>query len=163
MAKSEKKDEVESKTHETPKAASDDKKSKKDAKKEEKKGSVCEQIEDAIDEAQDVFAEAAEDGPGLPEIVEDAVDEKPADKVKTRFEGLLSRDEAVAYFESIVQGLKKGTIQFKQGDDTLVLTPSSHVGVSIKASRKGEKQKVSFKLNWRSAPESDLAITHEED
>jgi len=77
---------------------------------------------------------------------------------KLRFEGFLPREEAVAYFEAVIEGLRKGTIQFKQGEEQLTLTPGENVDVELKVARKGGRQKVSLELEWRTSDEAHLEI-----
>ena len=69
-------------------------------------------------------------------------------KGKIKFENKLPRQEAVAYFEAIVESLKVGTISFTQGDDTVELAPGEMVSFEVKASKKGSKEKVVFELEW---------------
>lgn len=75
--------------------------------------------------------------------------EKSDKKTKVSFDASMGREEAVSYFEAIVAGLKSGTIQFRQGEESLTLDVGDQVGVAVKAQRKGEKGKVSFELSWR--------------
>jgi len=80
---------------------------------------------------------------------------------KVKFESVLAKEEAVSYFEALIEGLKKGTIQLKQGSHTIVLKPNGQVSIEVKASRKGDKEKLAFEITWRgeAAAESDLKIT----
>lgn len=78
---------------------------------------------------------------------------------KLKFEGIVAREEAVAYFEAIVAGLKKGLVQFKRGDESLSLTPTSHLGIAVKGAVKDDKQEVTFKLSWRMGSDADLSVS----
>lgn len=78
---------------------------------------------------------------------------------RIKFQGSLSREEAVAYFEAIVAGLKKGSVQFKQGKESLEMSPPDHLEVEVRAARRGSKQAVSFELSWRGGTGSDLTIS----
>ena len=69
-------------------------------------------------------------------------------KSKIKFENKLPREEAVAYFEAIVESLKIGTLSFTQGDDSVELAPGEMVSFEVKASKKGSKEKVAFELEW---------------
>lgn len=80
-------------------------------------------------------------------------------KGKFKFESTMRRDEAVAYFEAIVAGLKQGTIHFKQGERSLTVSPAPHLEVSVRASKKGKEQSVSFDIAWRPEHEAELEIT----
>lgn len=78
---------------------------------------------------------------------------------KVKFESFMPREEAVAYFEAIVTGLKKGRIQFKQGEATLALDPPAYLDISVKASRKEGREKIFFELGWRTDETSELTIS----
>lgn len=52
-------------------------------------------------------------------------------KTKVKFKSVMLREEAISYFEAIVAGLKRGSIQFRQGDETVELKPTPHSGSSI--------------------------------
>ena len=79
-------------------------------------------------------------------------------KSKLHFESMLTRDEAAAYFEAIVKGLRKGSIHFHQSEDSLLLAPAEHVGVEVKASQKGGREKLVFEVMWRTDKGSELTI-----
>jgi amphi-Trp domain-containing protein len=80
-------------------------------------------------------------------------------KGKVKFDSAMPREEAVAYFDAIVSGLKQGKLHFKQGDKTVVVTPADHLAVEVKASRKGLREKVSFELSWEHSEAESLEIS----
>jgi len=80
-------------------------------------------------------------------------------KGKFKFESTMRRDEAVAYFEAIVSGLKQGSLHFKQGDRSLTVNPGSVVEIQVKAARKGKEAKVAFEIEWNTENESELEIS----
>lgn len=80
-------------------------------------------------------------------------------KSRVKFESTLPRAEAVAYFEAIVAGLRKGAVKFKQGEESISLSPADHVDIEVKAQRKGSKESVSFEITWRTPDDSDLTIS----
>lgn len=85
--------------------------------------------------------------------------DKKSDKAKIRFESNLARDEAVSYFKAIVSGLEEGKVDFRQGDESLTLHPADQVAVEVKASKKGDKAKITFELAWRDHdPDVTLSI-----
>ena len=114
-------------------------------------------------------AAAETTGAGSPVKVKKAKSAKPDDKKKNpapksddsrvKFESTLTRLEAVAYFEAIVSGLKKGALKFKHGEDAISLAPAEHVDVEVKAQRKKGKEHVSFEIAWHTADEADLTIS----
>lgn len=77
---------------------------------------------------------------------------------KLRFESPVGRDEVAAYFEAIVEGLRKGTLQFRQGEDSLILSPPDRVGIEVKVERKSGREKLSFEIEWRTDEPEDLSI-----
>lgn len=105
---------------------------------------------------------------GKPEVEDDAAhveveaQEKPAKtKASVEFEAPIQREEAVSYFETLVAGLKKGSIHLRQNDEELTLTPPAQLEVKVKASRKNDKEKLSFEIVWRTANASELLISSE--
>ncbi|MCA8917493.1 MAG: amphi-Trp domain-containing protein [Planctomycetes bacterium] len=105
---------------------------------------------------------------GKPEVEDDAAhveveaQEKPAKtKASVEFEAPIQREEAVSYFETLVAGLKKGSIHLRQNDEELTLTPPAQLEVKVKASRKKDKEKLSFEIVWRTANASELLILSE--
>ena len=69
-------------------------------------------------------------------------------KAKISFEATMPRNEAVSYFEAIVAGLRSGRLEFKQGDQTVVLNPPDHLEIEVKAKSKGDKGSVVFEIEW---------------
>jgi amphi-Trp domain-containing protein len=98
-----------------------------------------------------------ENGSLEPTNGEAAADKKDR-KSRISFEGFMPADEAVAYFEAIVKGLKKGSVEFKQGEDSLALSPPAYLTVGVKASRKGSRAKISFEMSWRNGGTTDLTV-----
>jgi amphi-Trp domain-containing protein len=68
---------------------------------------------------------------------------------KIKFEAVMQRSEAVAYFSALVDGLRHGHLQFRRGKEDLSLAPSEQVAVEVKASKKGDKERVAFELEWK--------------
>ena len=84
---------------------------------------------------------------------------KKADAGKFKFDSTMSREDAVAYFQAIVDGLKHGIVNFKQGDRSLTVNPASVLDVEVKASSKGKEKKITFEISWRAGQDPDLEIT----
>lgn len=80
-------------------------------------------------------------------------------KGKFKFESTMRREEAVAYFEAIVSGLKQGILHFKQRDRALTVNPASVVDVEVKAAKKGKEARISFEISWGPRHETDLEIS----
>lgn len=82
---------------------------------------------------------------------EEKDDDDEADKpkkVKIDFEATMPRNEAISYFESIISGLRSGRLEFKQGEQTLVLNPPDRLEIEVKAQSKGDKGRVVFEIEW---------------
>jgi amphi-Trp domain-containing protein len=92
---------------------------------------------------EDADAESSQDN--------QAVAAKFKAKGKIRFDSVMQRSEAVAYFSALIDGLRHGQLMFRHGDENLSLEPSEQVAVEVKASRKGDKEKVAFELEWKLA------------
>jgi amphi-Trp domain-containing protein len=84
---------------------------------------------------------------------------KSKNKAKIKFTSVMQRGEAVAYFAALVDGLRHGRLQFRHGMESVALEPSDQVGIEVKASRKGEKERVSFELEWKRPPRESLEVT----
>lgn len=80
------------------------------------------------------------------------------DKAKIKFASVMQRGEAVAYFSALVDGLRHGRLQFRHGVDSVALEPSEQVAIEVKAARKGEKERVSFELEWKRPPREQLEV-----
>jgi amphi-Trp domain-containing protein len=80
-------------------------------------------------------------------------------KGKFKFESTMRRDEAVAYFEALVAGLKQGSLHFKQGARSLSVSPSSVLTIQVKAAKKSKTESISFEIEWRADGESELEIS----
>jgi amphi-Trp domain-containing protein len=89
---------------------------------------------------------------------EEGTDPKRKAKGKIKFESVMQRSEAVAYFGALVDGLRHGKLQFRYGEEDLALNPSEQVLVEVKASKKGDKERVAFELEWRRTPETQVDL-----
>jgi amphi-Trp domain-containing protein len=93
-----------------------------------------------------------------PHVESDAPIESRKAKGKIKFESVMQRSEAVAYFGALVDGLRHGQLQFKNGETDLALNPSEQVAVELKVSKKGDKEKVAFELEWLRSPEEQVEV-----
>ena len=87
----------------------------------------------------------------------DSTGSKPKSR-KLRFENELDRKEVASYLEAITKGLRKGSIHFRQGEDTVELSPDDRVTLSVKVSSKGDAQRLSFEVEWDGTTSPELAI-----
>lgn len=83
---------------------------------------------------------------------------KDKDKAKIKFASVMQRAEAVAYFSALVDGMRHGRLQFRHGMESVALEPSEQVAIEVKASRKGDKERVSFELEWKRPPRESLEV-----
>jgi amphi-Trp domain-containing protein len=86
---------------------------------------------------------------------------KGKSKGKIKFESVMQRGEAVAYFGALVDGLRHGRLQFRHAEEHLSLEPAEQVSVEVKASKKGDKERVAFEIEWRRAEQDRLEVTNE--
>ncbi len=68
------------------------------------------------------------------------------------FQSTLTRDEAAAYFDSIIRGLRKGRIDLHRGQESVQLHPAECLDFKVKASKKGAKERLVFEFEWRNEP-----------
>ena len=112
---------------------------------------------------------ATHEDPALEEvdgsIADDDDDDEPTsarpkdkEKAKIKFASVMQRGEAVAYFSALVDGLRHGRLQFRHGMESVALEPSEQVAIEVKAARKGEKERVSFELEWKRPPRETLEV-----
>ncbi len=79
------------------------------------------------------------------------------DESKIKFKNEMECEEAIVYFASIVDGLKRGSLLLQQGDERVELKPAGKLKVKVKAARKDDKESFSFELSW-SAPRLEETI-----
>ncbi|NCD26255.1 MAG: amphi-Trp domain-containing protein [Deltaproteobacteria bacterium] len=68
------------------------------------------------------------------------------DKVKSK--RVLTRDALVAYLESLIGGLRQGTIILDDEEHPLLLRPSDAIETEMEIKRKSDREKVELKLSW---------------
>jgi amphi-Trp domain-containing protein len=73
---------------------------------------------------------------------------------KIKFKNEMEKEEAVVYFEAIVDGMRRGNLMLQQGPEKLELQPKGKLKVEIKASRKDDKEEFSFELSWKVGKET---------
>lgn len=78
---------------------------------------------------------------------------------KVKFESRLLTEEAVAYFEAIVEGLRKRQLSLSHKDTCLQMQLGSWLDVKVKASIKGTRQRLDFGLEWERNEDEGLTIS----
>lgn len=78
-----------------------------------------------------------------------------------KVDGAVELPQAITYLEQLVQALKSGTAEVRQGDHAIVLGPRGVVGFSLRAVDKGKRQRLALELEWRKfkAPAAELDLT----
>ena len=79
-------------------------------------------------------------------------------KAKIQYRNQMHIDDAIAYFEAIVAGLKKNKVEVSKEDKSIVLEPQEQLIVEVKASTKPERSKVSFKMSWNHLDQGSFSI-----
>ena len=89
-----------------------------------------------------------------------SVEDKEANngKAKIQYRNQMHIDDAIAYFEAIVAGLKKNKLEVSKEDKSIVLEPQEQLIVEVKASTKPERSKISFKMSWNHLDQGSFSI-----
>ena len=89
-----------------------------------------------------------------------SVEDKEANngKAKIQYRNQMHIDDAIAYFEAIVAGLKKKKVEVTKEDKSIVLEPQEQLIVEVKASTKPERSKISFKMSWNHLDQGSFSI-----
>jgi amphi-Trp domain-containing protein len=77
---------------------------------------------------------------------------------KLSFDGKMDRDEVAAYLEALAEGLRKGSIHFRQRNESLALSPAERTVVEVTAQRKAAREKLSLEVEWRTDEPEELTI-----
>ncbi len=63
-------------------------------------------------------------------------------------ESIQDRQSIRQYFNTLIEGLEKGSMAFTSDRETAVLTPAEMIRLSIKTKKKSGKSKLTIKLAW---------------
>jgi amphi-Trp domain-containing protein len=74
-------------------------------------------------------------------------------KKDAKAKAVMELSKAVAYLRDLAASLEAGGVTVPDGETDLRVTPEDVVKVTLKATRKGEKESVAVKLSWRKAEE----------
>ena len=69
-------------------------------------------------------------------------------KDKFKSKGILTRDDLAAYLESVVTGLRQGSIILDNEERPLILRPSDAIAAELEIKQKSGKEKLELKLSW---------------
>lgn len=67
-------------------------------------------------------------------------------------ESVEDRDSIVKYLQTLCEGFRKQKIEFRSGQEKIVLKPAGLVSVEIKVKTKSNRSKISLKLDWKDRP-----------
>lgn len=79
-------------------------------------------------------------------------------KDKLKLKSIMTRDEAAAYLETILVGLRQGSLILDSEERPLILRPSDSIEAELEIKQKSDKEKVEVKLSW--APNRMQPLTH---
>lgn len=77
------------------------------------------------------------------------------DKLKSKT--IMTRDELVAYFETVLAGLKQGALILDNEERPLILRPSDAIEAELEIKQKSDKEKLELKLSWAPNKQQPLA------
>jgi amphi-Trp domain-containing protein len=98
--------------------------------------------------------QAAEEAPASG----DGADSGVTRKGRLRFESEMDREELASYFEAIVAGLRKGSVQFRQAESEVTLSPAERIELGMKVSSKNGRERLSFDVEWSTDEPEALRI-----
>lgn len=68
------------------------------------------------------------------------------DKLKSKT--LMTRDDLAAYLETILAGLRQGSLILDNEERPLILRPSDSIEAELEIKQKTDKEKLELKLTW---------------
>lgn len=70
-------------------------------------------------------------------------------KKKIEIDELMSRERVADFLQTVAIGLRQGSIELNDDEETLTLTPPDILAVEIGAKQKKDKSKFSLELSWK--------------
>jgi amphi-Trp domain-containing protein len=77
---------------------------------------------------------------------------------KLKFQSVLKQGEVSAYFEAIVAGLASGKLTLEQGENGIDLSPANDLEVTLKARKKGVRERLELEISWSTPSETPLSV-----
>lgn len=68
---------------------------------------------------------------------------------KFDYDGLQEADAVKGFLQALIDGLERGTMIVKSGEDKLELSPQKLVKFTLKARKKSDSSKVTIKIGWK--------------
>jgi amphi-Trp domain-containing protein len=78
-------------------------------------------------------------------------------KKEVAFEGLLEIGDAVEQLQSVLNGMRSGTLCVQQGDRSITVHPGKEVEISVKIKNKDDRESVSIQMEWKPAAAARIA------
>jgi amphi-Trp domain-containing protein len=78
-------------------------------------------------------------------------------KREVAFEGLLQIEEAMEQVQSVLNGLKSGTLCVQQGSRMVTVHPGKEMEVLVKVKTKEDRESVSVELAWKASAAARVA------
>lgn len=70
-------------------------------------------------------------------------------KKQIEVETLMTREKVADFFRTLAEGLRNGSIELNDDEDTLTISPPDIIAVEIGAKQKKDKFKLSMEVSWK--------------
>ena len=70
-------------------------------------------------------------------------------KKKIEIEEVMTREKVADLLRKVSEGLRSGSVELQDDEETLTLVPSDILAVEIGAKQKKDKSKFSLEVSWR--------------
>ena len=67
-------------------------------------------------------------------------------------ESVEDKESLVKYLQTLSDGFLKGRIEFKSGQDKIILTPRGLIQIELEVKSRNKKSKLSMKFSWKDQP-----------
>lgn len=71
------------------------------------------------------------------------------EKKTIEIEETMTKEQAADFFRMLAYGLQSGSLELKNGEETMTLSPTDMISVEIEAKQKKDKSKFSLEMSWR--------------
>jgi amphi-Trp domain-containing protein len=67
-------------------------------------------------------------------------------------ESIEDRESIIKYLQTLADGFRKGQVEFRAGQENIILEPSGLIQIEIKVKNNSRKSKLSIKFVWKDQP-----------
>ena len=67
-------------------------------------------------------------------------------------ESIEDRESIIKYLQTLSDGFRKGQIEFRSGQESIILEPSGLIQIEIKVKNNNRKSKMTIKFFWKDQP-----------